>query len=172
VISSATAPTRWRWWTAWPGTAQREFLAGLPLSVSWGDVLFVHASAEAPREWIYVNDGYRAGRCFERSTARFVFVGHVHEQALYTLGPAGRPLPFTPRPGVPVPVPAHRRWLAVVGSAGQPRDGNTAAAYALADLARATVTFQRVPYDWRTAARKMREAGLPEVLAERLERGG
>jgi len=161
-----------RWTKERLSEPQREFLKGLPLSVSWGDVLFVHASAEAPREWIYVNDTYRAGRCFERSTARYVFVGHVHEQALYFLGPGGRPIPFKPVPGVPVPVPAHRRWLAVVGSTGQPRDGNTAAAYALADLGKGTLTFQRVPYDWRTAARKMREAGLPEVLAARLERGG
>ncbi|MFT3917729.1 MAG: metallophosphoesterase family protein [Anaeromyxobacteraceae bacterium] len=161
-----------RWTRQQLGEREREFLRGLPLSVSWGDVLLVHASAEAPKEWIYVNDTYRAQRCFERSTARFVFVGHVHEQALYFEGPHGRPVPFSPKPGVPIPTPIHRRWLAVVGSAGQPRDGNTAAAYAMADLAKHTLTFHRVPYDWRTVARKMRDAGLPELLAQRLERGG
>jgi len=81
-------------------------------------------------------------------------------------------VPFKPTPGVPIPVPPHRRWLAVVGSVGQPRDGNTAACYALADLGKGTLTFHRVPYDLRTAARKVREAGLPEALAVRLERGG
>jgi hypothetical protein len=39
------------------------------------------------------------------------------------------------------------------------------------DLHRRTLTFHRVPYDWGAAAAKMRGAGLPEVLAWRLERG-
>jgi diadenosine tetraphosphatase ApaH/serine/threonine PP2A family protein phosphatase len=58
-----------------------------------------------------------------------------------------------------------------VGSAGQPRDDNNAACYALADLERARLTFYRVPYDYASAARKIRAAGLPERLAIRLERG-
>jgi hypothetical protein len=33
------------------------------------------------------------------------------------------------------------------------------------------VTRYRVPYDFRTAQQKIREAGLPERLAARLERG-
>src|SRR2546430_16020818 len=61
--------------------------------------------------------------------------------------------------------------LPIFGSAGQPRDRNTAACYALADLARSRITFFRVPYDHGTAAQKIRAAGLPERLARRLERG-
>jgi diadenosine tetraphosphatase ApaH/serine/threonine PP2A family protein phosphatase len=80
-------------------------------------------------------------------------------------------VPFRPVPGVAIPVPPRRRWLAVVGSAGQPRDGNTAACYAMLDTDRTTLTFFRVPYDWRVAAAKIRAAGLPESLARRLERG-
>jgi diadenosine tetraphosphatase ApaH/serine/threonine PP2A family protein phosphatase len=78
---------------------------------------------------------------------------------------------FHPRPGVAIPVGAHRRWLALVGSVGQPRDGNPAAAYATFDTEARMLTFHRVPYDNRSAARKVREAGLPERLAYRLERG-
>ena len=167
----ATAAAAVDWTRTRLGNKEREFLEGLPLSVSWGEVLFVHASAESPREWIDVEDSPSASRCLEHSTARYVFVGHVHEQALYYLGASRRPVPFRPTPGFPIPVPAHRRWLAVVGSVGQPRDGNTAAAYVMADFARATLTFHRVPYDWRTTAKKVREYGLPDILAERLERG-
>src|SRR5205085_1701021 len=76
-----------------------------------------------------------------------------------------------PRPGTPIPTGRQRRWLAIVGSAGQPRDRNTAACYALADLARERITFFRVPYDFEAAAQKIRTAGLPERLARRLERG-
>jgi diadenosine tetraphosphatase ApaH/serine/threonine PP2A family protein phosphatase len=71
----------------------------------------------------------------------------------------------------PIPTGRHRQWLAIVGSTGQPRDRNTAACYALADLARERITFFRVPYDYEAAAQKVRAAGLPERLACRLERG-
>lgn len=151
--------------------AQRAFLAGLPLVVREGPLLFVHASPEQPGEWIYVTDPLRAAHALDAAAdASWVFCGHVHEPVLYTPGQA-RPVPFRPAPGIAIPVPPRRRWLAVVGSTGQPRDGNTAACYAMLDTDRATLTFFRVPYDWHAAAEKIRAAGLPESLARRLERG-
>lgn len=153
------------------GAEDQAFLAGLPLTARQGDLLFVHASAETPGEWPYVTDPLRAERCMDLAGARWVFCGHVHEPVLYYASAGQRPLPFRPVAGVAVPVPARRRWLAIVGSAGQPRDGNTAACYAMMDTERATLTFHRVPYDWPTAAAKVRAAGLPERLAERLARG-
>jgi diadenosine tetraphosphatase ApaH/serine/threonine PP2A family protein phosphatase len=80
-------------------------------------------------------------------------------------------LTFRPTAGTSIPVGAHRRWLAVVGSVGQPRDRNPAAGYALFDDARAEITFFRVPYDHAAAAAKIRAAGLPESLAYRVEMG-
>src|SRR5262249_59873276 len=96
--------------------------------------------------------------------------GHVHEQALSFEAAAGRMTRFRPVSGSPVPVPGHRRWFAIVGSAGQPRDGNPAAAYALFDLARATLTFHRVPHQHLPAPRKIRAAGLPDLLSWRRPR--
>jgi diadenosine tetraphosphatase ApaH/serine/threonine PP2A family protein phosphatase len=60
------------------------------------------------------------------------------------------------------------KWHAVLGSVGQPRDENPAAAYALYDDAAAVLTFMRVSYDITKAADKIRAAGLPPVLADRL----
>jgi diadenosine tetraphosphatase ApaH/serine/threonine PP2A family protein phosphatase len=159
------------WTRAQLSEAQRAFLAGLPLVVREGPLLLVHASPEAPQAWTYVTDPRRAARALAAAgEASWVFCGHVHEPVLYTAGTA-RPVPFRPVPGVPIPVPPRRRWLAIVGSAGQPRDGNTAACYAMLDTDRATLTFHRVPYDWRAVADRIRAAGLPESLARRLERG-
>ena len=152
--------------------AQLDFLAALPLVAREDRVFLVHASPEVPAEWVYVTDPSRAAAALAASApAPWVFCGHVHEPVLYTPGSTPRPVSFRPVPGVPIPVPPHRRWLAVVGSAGQPRDGNTAACYAMLDTDRATLTFHRVPYDWRVPAAKLRAAGLPESLARRLERG-
>jgi diadenosine tetraphosphatase ApaH/serine/threonine PP2A family protein phosphatase len=151
---------------------QRAFLAALPMTVREDRLFLVHASPELPHEWIYVTDPARAAAALSASSpATWVFCGHVHEPVLYTQGSAARPVAFRPVSGVPIPVPVHRRWLAVVGSAGQPRDGNTAACYAMLDTDRPALTFHRVPYDWRAAAARIRAAGLPESLARRLERG-
>jgi diadenosine tetraphosphatase ApaH/serine/threonine PP2A family protein phosphatase len=139
--------------------------------VSQGPICLVHASADRPADWTYIQDARGAAQSMAAARATWVFSGHVHEQTLYHLTPAGHALPFKPVPGVAIPVPARRRWLAVVGSVGQPRDGNTAACYALFDTERTTLTFHRVPYDWSVAAAKIRAAGLPEFLALRLERG-
>lgn len=160
------------WTAAQLGATQRAFLAGLPLVARRGPSLLVHASAEAPDAWTYVHDVLRASQSLAAAgDATYVFSGHVHVPALYYTGAAGRLLRFSPVPGVPVPVPARRRWLAVVGATGQPRDGDTAACYAIFDEAQRTLTYFRVPYDWRLAAAKIRAAGLPESLASRLEHG-
>jgi diadenosine tetraphosphatase ApaH/serine/threonine PP2A family protein phosphatase len=58
-----------------------------------------------------------------------------------------------------------------MGSVGQPRDGNPAAAYGLYDTGSRDLRFCRVPYDIETAAGKIRAAGLPEALAARLYGG-
>ena len=78
---------------------------------------------------------------------------------------------FRPVSGVAIPVRRGRRWVALVGSVGQPRDRNPAAAYALFDAAREQITFFRVSYDARAAAKAIRESGLPASLAYRVEQG-
>jgi len=159
------------WTRAQLGDKQRAFLSGLPLTVLDDDRLFVHASALAPEQWTYVTGPKQADESLRAANASYVFCGHVHEPKLYYVGAGGQPMPFRPIPGTPIPVPRHRRWLAIVGSTGQPRDGNNQASYVLFDPARERITFFRVPYDHGTAAQKIRAAGLPERLAMRLERG-
>ena len=153
------------------GRRHRAFLERLPLTVREENRLFVHASAAVPERWTYVAGPRQAALCMRATDAGIIFCGHVHEQRLFYAGTSELPMAFRPVPGTPIPTARHRQWLAIVGSAGQPRDGNPRACYALADLARARLTFFRVPYDHGTAAQKIRDAGLPERLARRLERG-
>jgi len=159
------------WTQAQLGPRQRAFLEALPLTVTEGNMLFVHASAAAPGRWTYITDEADAEQSLAAAGASYVFCGHVHEPMLYFLGTGGRPMPFLPVPGIPVPTGAHRQWLAIVGSAGQPRDGNNAACYALFDTQRERLSYFRVPYAHAVAAQKIRDAGLPPRLALRLERG-
>lgn len=153
----------------------RHFLAGLPFTATLDSCLFVHASADAPAKWRYVEDERSALASLDAATAtagiRYVFGGHVHHQTLYYKGSGRGLMAFAPTAGVPIPTPGHRQWIATVGSVGQPRDGKPLAMYALFDLAQARLTFQRIPYDHAAAAAAVRRAGLPEYFARRLEEG-
>lgn len=151
--------------------AERLFLAELPLTAQLDDILLVHANAWDPGGWEYVEGAFEAGRSLQACTQWLTVCGHVHEPALYRTAPGTRTVGFAPVPAVPIPLSAQRRWLAIPGSVGQPRDGVAAACWALFDERDATLTFHRVPYDVEAAARKVRAAGLPESLAVRLENG-
>jgi diadenosine tetraphosphatase ApaH/serine/threonine PP2A family protein phosphatase len=151
--------------------AQRSFLEKLPLSAEDGGRLYVHASAYEPPRWHYILDGRAARQSLEATAAQQTFCGHVHIPALYHFSLTGKLIEYTPTAATPIPLLRGRRWLAVLGAVGQPRDHNPAACYALLDETQNTVTYVRVAYDVASAARKIREAGLPGSLATRVERG-
>jgi diadenosine tetraphosphatase ApaH/serine/threonine PP2A family protein phosphatase len=83
----------------------------------------------------------------------------------------GKVTQFRPVAGVAVPLLRHRRRFVVLGSVGQPRDGDPAACYAMLDTAKAEITYLRVPYNVEATAAKIVAAGLPDSLAERLRVG-
>lgn len=159
-------------WTRSRLSAQdAAFLGALPMTAEAGDVLFVHASAHAPGDWNYITTDTRATASFRAGTARIILCGHVHVPLLVSCDRAGQVRAQTFRVGLAVPLIRSRRWLAVVGSVGQPRDGVAQAGYALLDTERDELTFRRVPYDVARTVGKLRAAGLPEELAQRLIRG-
>jgi diadenosine tetraphosphatase ApaH/serine/threonine PP2A family protein phosphatase len=150
----------------------RAWLGGLPLVAETDGLCLVHASASDPAGWVYITSEVQAAGCFRATAARLVFCGHVHVPRLLTCDARGHvrdhaPLVF----GTAIPLLTSRRWLAVVGAVGQPRDGVPQASYAIHDAAAGTLTFRRRPYDTAATAAKLRAAGLPEVLARRLLTG-
>ncbi len=130
---------------------QRRFLGELPLELTEEDRLYVHSEASTP--------------------AQISFCGHIHRPALYSMSVTAKMTSFVPVAGVPVQLLQGRRWLAVLGSVGQPRDGNPAACFAVFDTAKREITYYRAPYDVAAAAKKIRENGLPLWLADRLSAG-
>lgn len=149
----------------------RAFLSRLPLMRREGEICFVHASAAAPERWDYIDSVAAAQRCIEAARATYTFAGHVHDQELYFQAGPGKATLFRPVPGSAVPIGRHRHWLAIVGSVGQPRDNDPAAAYAQFDTERERITFRRVAYDHLAAARKIEDAGLPLSIAYRVAKG-
>lgn len=173
--SSTMADSTAAWTHAQLGPELCGFLDGLPLTLQLGRALLVHATADKPEAWRYAYDAQVATLSLDAARqladVRYVFGGHVHRQSLYYRGVDDQLMAFAPTPGVPIPVPGHRYWLATIGSVGQPRDGDTRAMYGLFDSERSTLTFHRVDYDHQAAARAIREAGLPDYMAQRLEAG-
>ena len=148
--------------------AERAFLAGLPLSQSEDDRLYVHSEASSPKSWIYVTSAVEAANSLAATIAHVTFCGHIHKPALYSLSATAKMTAFTPTTDAAIPLLPGRRWLAVLGAVGQPRDGNPAAAYCLFDTERCELTYARVPYDIDEAAARVRKNGLPPWLADRL----
>ncbi len=159
------------WTKAQLNDSHVQFLKNLPLILHEENICFVHASAHNPANWNYVTDSMSAWRCAQNSGKSYTFVGHAHEQALFYQSAVGKLIRFSPRPGDEIPVLRHRQWVGVVGSLGQPRDGNPEACFAVFEPGTEVLTFHRVPYDHFSAAEKVRRAGLPEELANRLITG-
>ena len=150
---------------------QRAFLADLPMTVDEDDRLYVHSEASNPARWRYVQSSVDATRSIVATDAQVTFCGHIHRPALYSMSATAKMTSFVPTPGVGVQLLGGRRWLAVLGSVGQPRDGNPAACFATYDTATRELTWCRVAYDIDTAANRIRGKGLPLWLADRLMQG-
>ena len=146
----------------------RAFLEALePLDSADGVELF-HGSPREP-VWDYVLTHEAAEATFELTTAPLVLVGHSHVALAVANGssrltggaaPAGRTVDLD-----------SGRWLLNPGSVGQPRDGDRRAAWLLLDLDAGSAEFRRVEYPIAETQRELREAGLPELLALRLQHG-
>lgn len=150
------------------GSTARAFLSRLPTKAEQDGRVYIHAGGPAPKAWRYVADRDDAVRCFDEHAGTWIFCGHVHVPALFGVTATGKITHLKPTTGVLLPLMRQRRWLAVLGSVGQPRDGNPSASYAIFDDRRDELTFCRVAYDIDRAAQKIRAAGLPPALADRL----
>ena len=159
-------------WTRGQLSAEHvRFLAELPLTREQDDMLFVHASANNPPKWEYVTGIDEAEVSLFATDCKMVFSGHVHSPALYRRADDGKMGAHTPTPGKPIALQRQHQYLVIPGAVGQPRDGNSAACYAIYDDVAREVCFYRVPYDHGAAARKVIAAGLPIVFAMRLIEG-
>jgi predicted phosphodiesterase len=146
----------------------QAFLDRLEPQGSAHGVALYHGSARDPI-WEYVLSDEGALATLELAGSPLVLVGHSHvalrvvdagDELMGGVAPAGTELELG---GV--------RALLNPGSVGQPRDGDPKAAYLMLDLGTRHASFRRVEYDVERTQREMRDVGLPEMLAARLELG-
>jgi diadenosine tetraphosphatase ApaH/serine/threonine PP2A family protein phosphatase len=156
-----------RWTRGQLSDEEMEYLRGLPFVMTDRGVTLVHATMDSPEGFGYVFDHLQAEAHFIHQKTPLCFHGHTHCPMIYEkqMGAVYRidAQDFTLHPG--------RKYFINVGSVGQPRDGDPRAAYLLYDPQERMVRFRRVEYDIAAAQAKVREAGLPERLAERLAYG-
>ena len=150
-------------------TEDLEWLRALPLQADLEHCTVVHATLHQPERFDYIQSVEDADPSLDEMGAAVCFAGHTHvpvtilrlnddPRTAYTVD---RELELTDV----------RQAFCNVGSVGQPRDEDARAAYAIYDSEAAHLAIHRVEYDIERAAARIREAGLPGVLADRLFHG-
>jgi diadenosine tetraphosphatase ApaH/serine/threonine PP2A family protein phosphatase len=149
-----------------------EFLRSLEPTASQNGVGLAHASPRDP-VWEYVLSTDQAEAGLDAQEERVGLIGHSHIALFFVRAAAearGHAQGAQASDGAELEI-GDGEWLLNPGSVGQPRDGDPRAAWLELDTERWLARYHRVAYDVEGAAAAIREAGLPEVLAERLEVG-
>jgi predicted phosphodiesterase len=144
----------------------KKWLRELKYSRMAANFTMVHATLDAPERWGYVFDKLAAAASFPYQTTQMCFFGHTHVPVAFmrdTVVRGGTYSKFKIDPA--------KKYFINVGAIGQPRDNNPKAAYVIYDMDAGTIELRRLDYDIAAAQAKIREAGLPERLAERLAYG-
>lgn len=141
-----------------------HYLESLPLVQEVDDhITLVHATLDQAELFDYIQTYYDAHRSLKALRNDVCFIGHSHV-----------PMAFLLRNSIVHTDAEHfslanvRKALINVGSIGQPRDENPKTAYAVYDSTTREYTLYRESYDEKAAAEKIRRAGLPPILGERL----
>ena len=163
---AAKAASQWTAGQLFP--IHTDYLAGLPLTERRNPFTLVHGSLRRPVNE-YLLDPEAAKATFALLQSSHCLVGHSH-LAFICRENEGDPRfdQFVEDEMFPL---GGERLILNPGSVGQPRDRDPRASYAIYDDGWQTVVRRRVRYDIAKTQRKMREAGLPEYLIERLHRG-
>jgi diadenosine tetraphosphatase ApaH/serine/threonine PP2A family protein phosphatase len=154
-------------WTRGVLTAESvEVLRAAPLKAEiMKEITLVHATPLGPEKWHYLLTLPDAEINFRYMHTDICFVGHSHRPFIAELSSSGGLTTDKQE----MPRKEGSRYIVNTGSIGQPRDGDPRACYAIADEDR--IELVRVAYDIKSTQKKMAEAGLPQVLIDRLSYG-
>jgi predicted phosphodiesterase len=154
-------------WTRNQLTAEdRQWLRDLKYTRMVANFTIVHATLDAPQRWGYVFDKLAAAASFPYQNTAVCFFGHTHVPVAFMRDTAVRGGTYSK-----FKIDPAKKYFINVGAVGQPRDNNPKAGYVVYDLDAGTIELRRLDYDIATTQKKIRDAGLPERLAERLEFG-
>ncbi len=147
----------------------REYLEALEPLNTEETVALYHASPRDP-VWEYVLSPLQADLCLDVQARRIALVGHSHVALSFCRSPGESATGQTREADEELDL-QEGEWIINPGSVGQPRDGDPRAAWLELDLDGWRATYRRTEYDIAGAAAAIREARLPDSLAERLVYG-
>jgi len=145
---------------------QRGWLLKLRMVRQVTDFTLVHSTLDQPGAWNYVTSKFDAMSNFSYQFTDVCFHGHTHVPRVFIRNDR-----VVQEPAESVEIQSGQKYFINVGSVGQPRDEDWRSCYAIYDLTTRLIVFRRVEYDLEKAQRKIRDAKLPEVLADRLSVG-
>lgn len=159
------AATAVRWTKEHMDSFNIKRLEELPLTYRKDNLLLVHSTPEDPEAWNYLFSLDEFEQQFAHFSEQICFIGHSHIASAVFQDDNGytdflRENPF--------PIIKKRRYIINVGSVGQPRDLDPRASYVIYDGNKDSIEFVRIEYNIPLAGQKIAEAGLPEILSERL----
>jgi diadenosine tetraphosphatase ApaH/serine/threonine PP2A family protein phosphatase len=160
-----------QWTAARLAPQNREWLAALPAGPTVIDPLVEICHGAPFDEDVYIFDDLDGRRAFNVMTRPLCLFGHTHVPAAFRFD--GEMTPLGPPRGdrFPVTLDEEASYLVNCGAVGQPRDGDPRAAFGILDASARTLVVVRVRYDVAAAQAKIIDAGLPDVLAQRLAIG-
>ncbi|HCE46394.1 MAG TPA: metallophosphoesterase [Lentisphaeria bacterium] len=179
------------WTKAQLNDEERDWLSKLPMkqTVRGTNITIVHATLDSPASWGYIFDVHHAMDNFSYQFTPLCFCGHSHVPIAFCkksftgsnslLVEEIQEWKAEVAEGVPakndndplINIQKGWKYLINIGSVGQPRNRDPRASFAIYDAETNTITRLRLAYDIPSAQKKIKEAGLPERLALRLERG-
>ena len=167
----ARSAVQWTYETLTP--AHREYLEQLPQGPLVVDDLIEICHGAPFDEDCYIFDEMDALKAIESASRPLCLFGHTHVAIAFRHLPGRLEVPVGPgdTDQVRIDLDADARFLVNVGAVGQPRDGDPRAGVGIVDTDTRKVELFRVRYPVEEAQRKIRMAGLPEVLARRLALG-
>lgn len=145
---------------------QRRWLIRLRMVRQVHDFTIVHSTLDQPANWNYVTNRFDAMANFSYQFTQACFHGHTHVPRVYAKSDRVNEVPAES-----IAIENGIKYFINIGSVGQPRDGDWRACYAIYDLETNLITFRRVEYDIKTTQKKIIAAGLPVMLAERIQEG-
>lgn len=151
----------------------KDWIKSFPFIHRFEDIIFSHGSPIEPESFDYVVDPIRASFIMSwmgAENGRVTLVGHAHQIVVFhaPVDDSGYPERAFPEK---ILFERDKFYVVNVGSVGQPRDGDPRAAYAILDVEKREYELFRVSYDVDRAASKIKKAGLPDFLWQRLYRG-
>ena len=147
-----------------------EFLKSLPLSLDLEGFQIVHGSLREPLEE-YITSIFEAMPTFELMKKPLLYVGHSHVPLCIVMKKDGSFDGWVLGDGDIVKLKEFKKVIINPGGIGQPRDGDPRASYGIYDTDENEFSLFRVPYDIEKVQEKMKKAGLPVPLIERLAFG-